>query len=142
MSDFDIETVLDAAQRHGRDDDPDHEIGDLQDAFRAAWKLMSEAERTEFAGSDAVTGLLELTDEEHLADTVEGLEEVLVKKAKQHADDTGEFDHEAGDLQDMLRDAWKVMSPATRAAFAADATVLHNIAVANVDVVATNGPRR
>lgn len=29
-----VEDILEAALKHGMDDDPDHEVGDLQDAVR------------------------------------------------------------------------------------------------------------
>lgn len=43
-----VEDVLKAAHRHGQGDDPDHEVGDLQDALRLAWSLMTEKQRKAF----------------------------------------------------------------------------------------------
>lgn len=37
--------VFVAARRHGRASDPDHEVGDLQDALRIAWQMLTPAER-------------------------------------------------------------------------------------------------
>lgn len=46
----------------------------------------------------------------------------LFTAADNHAEDTGE-DHAVGDLQDMLRAAWGLLSPAQRKAFLASAGV-------------------
>lgn len=40
-----IEVVIDGCQGHGRESDPDHEVGDLQIALRLAWRLMSAQQR-------------------------------------------------------------------------------------------------
>lgn len=39
------QTILNAAQAHGMESEPDHEVGDLQDALIAAWKLLSSEQR-------------------------------------------------------------------------------------------------
>lgn len=41
-----VEDIIQAAQQHGEESEPDHEVGDLQDALRLAWiKLSPEAQR-------------------------------------------------------------------------------------------------
>lgn len=40
-----LKRILDAAAAHGCQSDPDHEVGDLQDALRAAWQLMTEGQQ-------------------------------------------------------------------------------------------------
>lgn len=40
-----IERVLLAAEQHGANSEPDHEVGDLQDVLRSAWSLMSREQR-------------------------------------------------------------------------------------------------
>lgn len=41
-----LEDILQAAKQHGEESEPDHEVGDLQDALRLAWaKLPIEAQR-------------------------------------------------------------------------------------------------
>jgi hypothetical protein len=47
-----LETVLDAAARHGAEGDPDHEVGDLQDLARDLWALLSPTQRAAFARAD------------------------------------------------------------------------------------------
>lgn len=37
--------IVDHALKHGEDDDPDHEVGDLQQALRAALDIMTETQR-------------------------------------------------------------------------------------------------
>jgi len=41
-----LQDILDAAERHGRESDPDHEVGDLQDMLRDAWKMLSKTQRS------------------------------------------------------------------------------------------------
>ena len=40
-----VEEIIAAAERHGEQSEPDHEVGDLQDALRAAWALLSPDQR-------------------------------------------------------------------------------------------------
>ncbi len=44
----DIEVVIAAAEQHGQDDDPDHEVGDLQAALRLAWELFTPEQRASY----------------------------------------------------------------------------------------------
>lgn len=37
--------ILKSAENHGRDSEPDHEVGDLQDALSIAWELLDEKGR-------------------------------------------------------------------------------------------------
>lgn len=48
-----------AAQSHGESSDPDHEVGDLQDFLRAAFKIMTPEQREAFALDEAVHQTLE-----------------------------------------------------------------------------------
>jgi hypothetical protein len=43
----DLQDLLDAAQRHGEESDPDHEVGDLQDILRDLWPKLSLRARRE-----------------------------------------------------------------------------------------------
>jgi len=40
-----LDQILESAERHGQDSDPDHEVGDLQDALRIVWALLTPAAR-------------------------------------------------------------------------------------------------
>lgn len=55
---LDIETYIKAAQQHGEDDEPDHEVGDLQDILRVAWEIMTPDQRERFAKDDAALAVL------------------------------------------------------------------------------------
>jgi hypothetical protein len=44
MSDNSIEALLASAAQHGRDSEPDHEVGDLQQFLRLAWEIMTPAQ--------------------------------------------------------------------------------------------------
>lgn len=48
------EEFVSVAERHGRDSEPDHEVGDLQSFFRAAYNLLTPDQRKAFLGSEAV----------------------------------------------------------------------------------------
>jgi hypothetical protein len=60
VSDFtDIETFIAAAQKHGEDSEPDHEVGDLQDMLRAAWSIMTPEQRRTFATTEEVDNVMD-----------------------------------------------------------------------------------
>jgi hypothetical protein len=43
---------------HGEDSEGDHEVGALQDLFRAAWDLMTEEQKIEFLFTDQAKAVL------------------------------------------------------------------------------------
>lgn len=56
----DAETYIDAATQHGEDDDPDHEVGDLQTYFRVAFGLLTPEQKVEFSKNAQVREYLAL----------------------------------------------------------------------------------
>lgn len=56
-----IEDLIHAARQHGLEDDPDHEVGDLQDILRAAWEIMTPDQRTALMQSGLALNLEEFT---------------------------------------------------------------------------------
>ena len=40
-----LEALLAAAEQHGLESEPDHEVGDLQDLLRACWSRLGEHDR-------------------------------------------------------------------------------------------------
>lgn len=54
-----IEFYIDLALAHGRDSEPDHEVGDLQDFLRALWALCPSDVRRSFALSPIVYSTIE-----------------------------------------------------------------------------------
>ena len=44
-ADLRLEALLAAAEEHGLESEPDHEVGDLQDLLRACWSRLGEADR-------------------------------------------------------------------------------------------------
>lgn len=58
-SPFDVALVFEAAQQHGRDSLPEHEIGDLHQALSAAWALMTAAQRAAFRKDPIVNDILD-----------------------------------------------------------------------------------
>jgi len=55
----------------------------------------------------------------------------LFDAADAHGADTGEYDHTIGDLQDLLRSAWAVMSNDQRTALLAQASASSDVATAD-----------
>jgi len=55
-----LEHLFSAAQKHGEFDDPDHEVGDLQDLLRDVWGRLSEDQKRDFLESDAAANVLEV----------------------------------------------------------------------------------
>lgn len=72
VQDAALESILLAAHQHGIDSEPDHEVGDLQDALRIAWDLLDDSGRStllqrfrdEVAGPD--NSLLEADPEQYV----------------------------------------------------------------------------
>lgn len=54
-----IERLIAAAERHGQDSEPDHEVGDLQSLLRRAWELMEPHQRTTLLTSSEAEEVLE-----------------------------------------------------------------------------------
>ncbi len=54
-----IEGLITAAERHGQDSEPDHEVGDLQSLLRKAWDLMEPHQRTALLASSEAEEVLE-----------------------------------------------------------------------------------
>lgn len=59
---IDVETMIAAAERHGAESDPDHEVGDLQQILRAAWEIMTPEQRVALAADDMVQEVLDHLD--------------------------------------------------------------------------------
>jgi hypothetical protein len=55
---MDANTYTHAAFVHGEDSEGDHEVGDLQDLFRAAWSLMTEEQKVDFLFTDQAKTVL------------------------------------------------------------------------------------
>jgi hypothetical protein len=45
-----VDQILRAAQNHGRESDPDHEVGDLQVLVRDLWALLTPQQRSSSFG--------------------------------------------------------------------------------------------
>ena len=54
-----VEGVIRGAELHGEESEPDMEIGDLQGALRAAYKLLSPSKREAFLATEEVKSILE-----------------------------------------------------------------------------------
>ncbi len=61
-SEPDIEYFIELARTHGADD-PEREIGDLQDLLRVAWTLMTSSQRTSLVESDEAQAMMEDDDD-------------------------------------------------------------------------------
>ncbi|QRM35110.1 hypothetical protein [Microvirga sp. VF16] len=54
----DADTYTHAAFVNGEDSEGDHEVGDLQDLFRAAWEIMTEEQKIDFLFTDQAKAVL------------------------------------------------------------------------------------
>ena len=70
-----VEILIEAAEQHGQDSEPDHEVGDLQTYLRAAWKVLTPEQKLEVLQDDDVVNTFETAQF-----TLEGLD--LVKALK------------------------------------------------------------
>lgn len=70
----DIETYISAAQQHGEDSEPDHEVGDLQDMLRVVWKLLTPQQKAAFRESEAALSTLEMGGSDYFTDEEEDSE--------------------------------------------------------------------
>lgn len=52
-----LDDFIKAATNHGRDSEPDHEVGDLQDMLRTAWKIMTPEQRIRFMNHETPAGI-------------------------------------------------------------------------------------
>jgi hypothetical protein len=68
---FGLDDLLWGAEVHGLESEPDHEVGDLQDLLREAWRLMTPAQRAELVRSRAGLAVLH---EAGLVDEYEALD--------------------------------------------------------------------
>lgn len=48
-----LDLILAAAEIHGEEGDPEHEIGDLQEVIYAMWKVLSEEQKVVVVASTA-----------------------------------------------------------------------------------------
>ena len=63
LSDRFVEGIIRGAEIHGEASDAEMEIGDLQQALRAAWKFVPRERRPEFARLPQVESILEWLEE-------------------------------------------------------------------------------
>ena len=54
----DVDTYTHAAFVHGEESEGDHEVGDLQDLLRVAWRLMTDEQKIEFFFTDEAKAVL------------------------------------------------------------------------------------
>ena len=91
-----LDRIIDSAEQHGLDSEPDHEVGDLQDALRHATLLMDDHQ------IEALTRWAR--DYYDASAAPDDIAEFIIERAYDHGIDS-EPDHEVGDLQDALRAA-------------------------------------
>ena len=58
--------LLAAAQSHGENSEPDHEVGDLQTIFQACWSVMTPEQRAEMLSAREMRELLDGPEFEEL----------------------------------------------------------------------------
>lgn len=112
-----LETYFQAAINHANDSgEPDHEIGDLQDMLRAAFATLTDQQKALFFASDAAKNTIEAGYGDTSPNGLDEIETYIDAACNHGADD--DPDHEAGDLQDMLRALFETMDVEQKSAFA------------------------
>lgn len=53
-----LQLVFMAAEQHGKDSEPDHEVGDLQDALLTLWALQTPSQKAQFLADQTIRELL------------------------------------------------------------------------------------
>lgn len=54
-----LETIIAAADQHGQDSEPEHQVGDLEDVARAMWKMLTPSQKVGLLNSREVESILE-----------------------------------------------------------------------------------
>ncbi|WP_432263115.1 hypothetical protein [Cupriavidus sp. TMH.W2] len=54
-----LERLIESAEQHGMDSEPQHQVGDLEDYLRAMWRLLTQEQRRHFFGSADVASTFE-----------------------------------------------------------------------------------
>lgn len=57
-----IEAVFQGAEAHGAESEAGHQVGDLEAALRAAWKLMTKRQRLKLMDAPEVAAIVEWLD--------------------------------------------------------------------------------
>lgn len=122
----DIEEIIAAAETHASDSgEPGHEIGDLEEVARVAIDLLDEQTLKVFFGSDVVDTLLDTSDTPRPEHQPADVAAFLFQAAERH----GSFDdpdHQVGDLQDVCREVWRLLSAGQRTELTSHPGVLEN----------------
>lgn len=72
---MDVEYFISAAEQHGLNSEPDHEVGDLQDFMRSIWEIMSDDQKRAFMLKASVISTLEGTYvDENVTDCLNSLQ--------------------------------------------------------------------
>jgi len=112
-----LEQLVAASAAHGRESEPDHEVGDLQQILRSAWRRLTRAQRRRVHDC-TLEDLLADDDDGHLQTALRSCWELLTP-AKQR-----EVFYENSDLAEWIdEDAPKTFSTSTVAGAAAGALV-------------------
>ncbi len=61
-TDDEVERYIRAAAQHGRDSEPDHEVGDLQQLLRIAFGMMTDCQRAAFAADRQTVEILAVAE--------------------------------------------------------------------------------
>lgn len=130
MTDIDIEAIIAAARRHGEDSEPDHEVGDLQQALGAMIANMAPKELMAFQKRQSVKTAIGAHDFD--ADFASQLQDAakfaqhLESAVSEKARIVGSASIEVQALQWLLMEGWESMSFETRRDLVADDIVAEN----------------
>lgn len=109
--DIDVEWLLAIANQHGEAEGLESEVKDLQDLFKIVYDQLTPQQRATLMllpeVRDVVENALGDWNPPPAAQPAE-IRDWLIRKAEIHGEDS-DPDHEAGDLQDLIRCGWRVL---------------------------------
>lgn len=59
MSKIGVELCINAAEEHGKNSEPDHEVGDLQNFLRTMWEILTPGRQLQFMMASDVVDIIE-----------------------------------------------------------------------------------
>ena len=66
-----LESLIQAADEHGQDDEPLHQVGDLEDVARAMWRMLTPSQKVGLLGSREVESIFEIARDSEFSATLD-----------------------------------------------------------------------
>lgn len=97
-----VEDLLSLATRHGDESGNDYEIGDLQELLRAAWEVMTPAQRSQMLRSPQVSNVAEGCLVDSLVTCLDDIDEGEYEEACEHFGLDSSFQYSENNRMDIV----------------------------------------